>query len=71
MDTISINPAGAAFHIGFAVTTLGQILVAKSEKGLSASLLGDDQRCLRRQRPGGRRACHQVVKADSSVSGYR
>jgi AraC family transcriptional regulator of adaptative response/methylated-DNA-[protein]-cysteine methyltransferase len=47
MDTIDLNPTGETFLVGFGITSLGTVLVAKSDKGLTAILLGDDQQRLR------------------------
>jgi AraC family transcriptional regulator of adaptative response/methylated-DNA-[protein]-cysteine methyltransferase len=47
MNTINSSPTGETFVVGFGTTSLGSILVAKGDEGLTAILLGDDQHRLR------------------------
>jgi len=49
MNAMNSNPAAEALRVGFGETTLGSVLVAKSDKGITAILLGDHQTRLRRE----------------------
>lgn len=49
MNTLNANSTGETFVVGFGTTNLGSVLVAKSDEGLTAILLGDDKRRLRRE----------------------
>ena len=49
MQSAETQPAREAFFVGFGATKLGTVLVANSERGVSAILLGDDAERLRRE----------------------
>jgi AraC family transcriptional regulator of adaptative response/methylated-DNA-[protein]-cysteine methyltransferase len=49
MDTMHNRPTAETFVVGFGITSLGSVLVAKSDKGLTAILLGDNERRLRQE----------------------
>ena len=65
MDTMKFDPAGETFLVGFGVTSLGPVLVAKSERGVTAILLGDDQRRLRRELAGAFPGVRAIEDADA------
>ena len=49
MNATNLNPIDDRFRIGFGVTGLGTVLVAKSSRGVAAILLGDNKDRLRRE----------------------
>lgn len=49
MTTKHFDPAGERFSVGFGMTSLGSVLVAKSDSGVAAILLGDDRRRLQQE----------------------
>ncbi|MDQ2764739.1 MAG: methylated-DNA--[protein]-cysteine S-methyltransferase [Pseudomonadota bacterium] len=49
MNATKFNPAAETFYVGFGETELGSVLIAKSDKGVAAILLGNDQPHLRHE----------------------